>query len=745
MRSASSRSSCTPASTLTPRATPPPRSASSIASRAASKRGRELGLEIAAGHGLTTKNVPALVAIPEIVELNIGHAVDRRRRVSRACRPRCARCSPRSARVERRNDRRPRHRRLLDRADASSARAPRRSLLLAHLQRGRARRSHGPRHAPRRSPVASPSRRPSRRRSTARRASAGTRSRCAARRAGGRSSSCKGNAIAMVESFGADTWHVSITHDAGVAVAVVILEELRATARGSRHDPRPVARADACVRQARHRGLQGPEPRADGERGARRGRRHRARGPRRPRRRQARRGRVRHRQQRRRRLRRRSSPARARRARRGVARRRGDEDDRGLPRELRRVRRPRRSRRRGRCRPRSIRSASRSAAPTWSSTRSSAPASIGRSASSSRASSTFVNDARVRKVALDVPSGMNADTGVAMGTAVRADDTVTFAHLKLGHLTGQGAHLSGTCTSSTSASRPRCAPSTPPRSSRRATCARCSARARSTRTSTARVMSRCSPARVGKIGAALLVGARRAAGRRGRGHHRDVAGRGDGARVARRRGDDDAHRRTAALDRGDRRGSSPTSAPSSWDRASARTSARARPSATCSASYTGPDRRRRRCAHAPCGKALEDFAAASGRAILTPHAGELARLLGTTSEEVESDRFGAARTAAARARAVVVLKGPHTVIAAPDGRIVVNPTGNPALATAGSGDVLAGLMGALACSLPPFEAAWCGGVSPRRCGRCLEGEERRSRTPRERDRRRGSRRCCASC
>src|SRR3954471_21517849 len=55
----------------------------------------------------------------------------------------------------------------------------------------------------------------------------------------------------------------------------------------------------------------------------------------------------------------------------------------------------------------------------------------------------FVNDARARKVALDVPSGMNADTGVAMGTAVRADLTVTFAHLKLGHLTGQGAHLSG--------------------------------------------------------------------------------------------------------------------------------------------------------------------------------------------------------------------------------------------------------------------------------------------------------------
>ena len=78
-----------------------------------------------------------------------------------------------------------------------------------------------------------------------------------------------------------------------------------------------------------------------------------------------------------------------------------------------------------------------------------------------------------------------------------------------------------------------------------------------------------------------------------------------------------------------------------------------------------------------------------------------------TSDEVESDRFAAARTAAAKARAVVVLKGPFSVIASPDGRVVVNPTGNPALGTAGSGDILAGLTGALACSLPPFEAAWC--------------------------------------
>jgi NAD(P)H-hydrate epimerase len=106
--------------------------------------------------------------------------------------------------------------------------------------------------------------------------------------------------------------------------------------------------------------------------------------------------------------------------------------------------------------------------------------------------------------------------------------------------------------------------------------------------------------------------------------------------------------------------------------------------------------------------APEDFAVAGGRAILTPHAGELGRILGSTAIDVESDRFGAAREAAERAKAVVLLKGSYSIVAAPDGRAVVTNSGTPVLATAGSGDVLAGLVAALACTLPPFEAAWCG-------------------------------------
>jgi hydroxyethylthiazole kinase-like uncharacterized protein yjeF len=100
---------------------------------------------------------------------------------------------------------------------------------------------------------------------------------------------------------------------------------------------------------------------------------------------------------------------------------------------------------------------------------------------------------------------------------------------------------------------------------------------------------------------------------------------------------------------------------------------------------------------------------ASKNAILTPHPGELARLLGKKAAAIEANRFGAAREGVAASGAVVVLKGAHTLVASPDGRMAVTPVACPALATAGSGDVLGGIIGALACALPPFEAA-CAGV-----------------------------------
>lgn len=90
--------------------------------------------------------------------------------------------------------------------------------------------------------------------------------------------------------------------------------------------------------------------------------------------------------------------------------------------------------------------------------------------------------------------------------------------------------------------------------------------------------------------------------------------------------------------------------------------------------------------------------------VMTPHSGELARLLQTSSQQIEADRYAAVTDAAARFRCTIVLKGAHTLIADTQ-QIFVSPWANPVLATAGSGDVLAGLMTALAVQLIPREAA----------------------------------------
>jgi ADP-dependent NAD(P)H-hydrate dehydratase / NAD(P)H-hydrate epimerase len=81
--------------------------------------------------------------------------------------------------------------------------------------------------------------------------------------------------------------------------------------------------------------------------------------------------------------------------------------------------------------------------------------------------------------------------------------------------------------------------------------------------------------------------------------------------------------------------------------------------------------------------------------VLTPHPGEMARLCGRTVAEVEGDRIGIARTFASRFSVVLLLKGARTVVAFPDGRIRINGSGNPGLASGGMGDVLTGLIGGL--------------------------------------------------
>jgi NAD(P)H-hydrate epimerase len=95
--------------------------------------------------------------------------------------------------------------------------------------------------------------------------------------------------------------------------------------------------------------------------------------------------------------------------------------------------------------------------------------------------------------------------------------------------------------------------------------------------------------------------------------------------------------------------------------------------------------------------------------VLTPHYGELANLIGMERALIERDPVETARNVARRLGCVLVLKGAPTVIAIPDGTVYINATGNPGMATAGSGDVLAGMIGALlAQNVVAADAAICG-------------------------------------
>lgn len=309
-------------------------------------------------------------------------------------------------------------------------------------------------------------------------------------------------------------------------------------------------------------------------------------------------------------------------------------------------------------------------------------------------------------VALDLPSGMDADTGKTLGVAIEATLTVTFAHPKLGQLTGRGAVLTGELhvvdigvpadlvdarsaeLLTTEDVRARVAPR--------------SIDAHKYRAGHVAVLAG-SP---GKVGAALLAA-----------HGTLRAGAGAATIVTWEAAAASLEARTLEVMIARLEAQPPLGAQLDERLQGKRvvvsgpgfgTDARAGEAvAHVLATFTGPVVLDADAITLHAGKP-EALRAAKGGVILTPHAGELARLLGTTSEAVEDDRFGRVRDAAAKTGAVVLLKGPYTLVASPDGRVVVNPSGNPVLATAGSGDVLAGIVGALACSLDPFEAAYVG-------------------------------------
>ncbi len=313
-----------------------------------------------------------------------------------------------------------------------------------------------------------------------------------------------------------------------------------------------------------------------------------------------------------------------------------------------------------------------------------------------------------RVFAVDIPSGLDAQTGAIHGVAIHAAHTVTFAHLKLGLMTPNGAACSGRlhvvdigvpASLATEFAAELLEPSDV-----RAFIAPRAVDAHKYRAGHVGVLAG-SP---GKTGAALLVG--RGALRAGAGAV-TVATWHDALPSLQSRV---LEVMTASLDALEK--------PLIEVAASF---ARAKRAIVAGPGF-GTDERAATAIRALlvgydgnvvldadaltlyAGRAAE-LATVRAKLILTPHAGEASRLLGITADEVDADRFTAARALAAKSQAVVVLKGAHTLIVAPDGRTVVNPTANAALATAGSGDVLAGIIGANACNMHPFEAA-CAGV-----------------------------------
>jgi NAD(P)H-hydrate epimerase len=110
-------------------------------------------------------------------------------------------------------------------------------------------------------------------------------------------------------------------------------------------------------------------------------------------------------------------------------------------------------------------------------------------------------------------------------------------------------------------------------------------------------------------------------------------------------------------------------------------------------------------------------------AVITPHPAELARLVGTSTAEIQSNRLAAAENAARELGCVVVLKGAGTIAAAPDGHLWIGPAGTAALATGGTGDVLTGVIaGLMAQGLPPLDAAIAGVYVHGRAGEMLADE-----------------------
>lgn len=311
-----------------------------------------------------------------------------------------------------------------------------------------------------------------------------------------------------------------------------------------------------------------------------------------------------------------------------------------------------------------------------------------------------INASGLPVLAIDLPSGLCADTGQVLGQAVRADLSVTFIGLKLGLFTAEGPDRVGTLVFDDLQADPGIVAQV------------ASEAVRLDHGSLARLAPRAPTAHKGSFGQVLVIGG-------------DL-GTGGAALLS----------AEAAL----RGGAGMVSLATRPEHVTA--SLVRRPEIMCSgveSTYSlttlveradvlvvGPG-----LGQAPWGRSLLSLAAQCGLpqvwdadalnllaaggvqlptgCVITPHPGEAARLLQCTVAEVQGDRPVAARELARRYACVALLKGAGTLIAAPDGRLALCDRGHPAMASAGLGDVLAGLIGALlAQDLAPFDAACLG-------------------------------------
>jgi NAD(P)H-hydrate epimerase len=328
-----------------------------------------------------------------------------------------------------------------------------------------------------------------------------------------------------------------------------------------------------------------------------------------------------------------------------------------------------------------------------------------------------MNAARAVKVAIDVPSGLDSNTGRPLGACLRADHTVTFAHLKVGLAVHPGVDLAGTVHlvdigaarglgeevgfEAALLDRALVAAMLPPRrrDAHKGTFGHLAVVAGSPGKSGAAVMAGLSAVRAG-AGLVTIVAtgdARASIEARVREVMVEelLPNRATplAKRVLSRRWSDLARGKTAvalgpgcgtdeAMAEAIRHVVVATKLPLVID-ADGLTALAERPDLV-------------RSAPAP--------------RVLTPHPGEMARLIGRAAAEVQADRIGVAKRTAREWNAVLVLKGARTVVASPDGRAFVNPTGNPGMASGGAGDVLTGIIGGLlAQGAAPIDAA-CAGV-----------------------------------